>query len=112
MGLSAENHDSGRSPAEPPFSLLPIHSTLPWAELALLEDGVGLLDPLSQFTLTLQFLIGRMPLLSLFLLGVKGDRRDEQRATQDESPFDEIPAGDLRIRHSITSKAAGPILQA
>jgi len=112
MGLSAENHDSGWGPAETSFALLPIHPTLPGTEFALLKDGVGLLDPLSQFTLTLQFLIGRMPSLSLFLFGMKGDRREKQRATQDERTFDEIPARDLRIRHSITSKAIGPFFHA
>ena len=78
MGMGAENHGFDWCPAKPLFALLPIHSTLAGAELAILEDRVGLLDSLSQLTLSLQFLIGRMPLLSLFLCGIEGDRRDEK----------------------------------
>jgi len=89
MGLSAENHGSDRGPAEPLFALLPIHPALPWAELALLEDGVGFLDPLGKFPLLLQFRIRWTPHLSLFC-GIKGKRGDEQRSAQEETMFDEI----------------------
>jgi len=78
MGMGAENDGFNWRPAEPLFALLPIHSTLARTELAILEDRVGLLHSLSQFTLALQFLIGRMPSLSLFLCGIEGDRRDEK----------------------------------
>ena len=95
MGVSTENHGFDRSPAEPPFAPLPIYPTLTGTELALLENGVGLLDPLSKLTLSLQFLIGWMPFLSLFLLCIKGDWRQEQRTAQEEGVFYEIPASDL-----------------
>jgi len=38
------------SPAESPLTLLPIHSAPPGTELAVLEDGAGLLDPPGQLT--------------------------------------------------------------
>ena len=55
MGVRTENHGFGRSLAEPSFTLLSIHPTLSGTELAILKDGVGLLDPLSQFTLLSSF---------------------------------------------------------
>jgi hypothetical protein len=83
MGLGGVNHGFDRSPAEPFFALLPINPALPGTELAILEDAVGFFDPLSKFTLLLQFLISWKPSLSLFPFGMKGDGREEQRATQE-----------------------------
>jgi hypothetical protein len=53
MGMKAENHRSEWSSAEPFFPFFPIHPTPPGTELTMLEDGVSLLDPLSQLTLFL-----------------------------------------------------------
>lgn len=53
MGLSAKDHGFGRSPTDPSFAFLAIHPALPRTELTILEYGVGLLDPLSEFTLSL-----------------------------------------------------------
>jgi hypothetical protein len=50
MGVSAENDGLKWSPAEAFFSLFPIHPTPPGTELAVLEDGISLLDPLSKST--------------------------------------------------------------
>jgi hypothetical protein len=110
MGLGAENHGSDRSPAEPFFTLLPIHPALPGTEVAILEDTIGFFDPLSQFTLLLQFLICWKPSLSLFLFGMKGDWEDEQRTAQEESIFDEIPTSGFHAGTSTSSKARGPFL--
>ncbi len=83
MGLGAVNHGFDRSPAEPFFALLPIYPALPGTELAILEDTIGLFDPLSKFTLLLQFLISWKPSFSLFPFGMKGYGREEQRAAQE-----------------------------
>jgi hypothetical protein len=70
MGLCAEDHHLGRRPAETPLPLEAIHPALPGTKLTLLKDGVSPLNPLSQFSLTVQFLIGWTPRLTLFLAGV------------------------------------------
>jgi hypothetical protein len=67
MGVITENNRFDRSPAESLLSFLPIHPTHPGTELTILEEGIGLLDPLSQLTLHLQFLIGRNPFNLLIL---------------------------------------------
>jgi hypothetical protein len=102
MGVIAINHGSDRSLAEPPFALFPIHPALAGAEPAMLEDAVGLLDPLTEFSLFLQFLISWLPLVSPFLSGLKGSGREKQRASQKERPSDKIPSPDLHSRPSIT----------
>jgi hypothetical protein len=81
MGVITKNNRFDWSPTESFFSLLPIHSTLSGAELTILEEGVGLLDPLSQFTLHLQFLISWNPLNLLLLPSMKRNRRKENRTT-------------------------------
>jgi hypothetical protein len=78
MGVITENHRLDRSPTESLFSFLPIHPTHPWTELTILEEGIGLLDPLSQFTFPLQFFIGRNPFLLLFLRGMERESRKEE----------------------------------
>jgi hypothetical protein len=77
MGVSAEDHCPGRSPAEPCFPFQSIHPTLPRTEATVLEDPIGFLDSLSQDSLLIQFRIGRLPLLCPFLLSVKGYGRQE-----------------------------------
>jgi hypothetical protein len=72
MGMGTENHRSGWSSTEPRFALYPIHPALSRAEVAILENAVGLLDSLSQFALFFQFFIGWKPLLTFFLRGMKG----------------------------------------
>jgi hypothetical protein len=53
MRVRTENDGLMWSPTEAFFALPPIHPTLSGTELAMLEDGVGLLDSLSKFTLPL-----------------------------------------------------------
>jgi len=78
MGVGTKNYGSGRGTAESSFTFFPVCPTMPWAELAVLEDSIGLFDPLSQFPLFLQVFIGRLPGFSSFLSGVKGDRIEEE----------------------------------
>jgi hypothetical protein len=77
MGVITKNNRFDWSPTKPLFSLLPIHSTLSGAELTILEEGIGLLNPLSQFTLHLQFLIGWNPSSLLPLTSTKRNRGKE-----------------------------------
>jgi hypothetical protein len=65
MRVIAENHRFDRSSTESPFTLLPIHATLPWTESTIFEEGISLFDPLSQFPLYLQFFEGWNPLTLL-----------------------------------------------
>jgi hypothetical protein len=53
MGVITKNDRFDRGPTESSFTLLPIHPTLPGTELTIFEERIGLLDPLSQFTLRL-----------------------------------------------------------
>jgi hypothetical protein len=81
MGVGTVNYRSDRGLAESLFTFLPVYSTMPGTEPAIFEDGIGLLDSLSQFPLFLQFFIGRLTGSPFFLSGVKGDRRKEERAS-------------------------------
>jgi hypothetical protein len=83
MGMGAENHGFDRSPTESLYSFLPIHTTLPWTELTIFEDRIGLFNPLKQSTFPLQFLIGRKPLTLFLGSSIKGNGRKEQRAPQE-----------------------------
>jgi hypothetical protein len=58
MWLGNINHDFGRGTTEPPITILPISPTLPGTKLAFSEDGVGLLNPSSQFARFFQLRIG------------------------------------------------------
>ena len=78
MGMGAENHRSGWSLTDPCFALYPIHSALSRAEVAFLENAVGLLDSLSQLALFFKFFIGWMPLITFSFRGVKGGWGKEQ----------------------------------
>jgi hypothetical protein len=99
MGVSAENQDLGRGPAEPCFAPKAIDTTLSGTETAVLKDAISLLDSLSQDALVLQFLIGWPPSLFLFLHGMKGERRQKQGASQEKGTLDEAPACNLHTRH-------------
>jgi hypothetical protein len=78
MGMVAENHGLDRSSTESLFSLLSIYATLPWTELTIFEDGVGLFNPLNQSAFHLEFFIGRNPSNLFLLFSMKGQRREEQ----------------------------------
>jgi hypothetical protein len=101
MGISSENQDLGRGPAEPCFTPKAIHATLSGTETAVLKDAISFLDSLSQDALVLQFLIGWPPSLFLFLHGMKGERRQKQGASQEKGTLDETPACNLHTRHVI-----------
>jgi hypothetical protein len=78
MGVVAEDHGLDRSSTESLFSPLAIHTTLPWTELTIFQDGVGLFNPLNQSTFHLEFFIGRNPSNLFLLFGMQGRRREEQ----------------------------------
>jgi hypothetical protein len=78
MGVITKNNRFDWSPTESLLSLSPIHPTLSGAELTILEEGIGLLNPVSQFTFHLQFLIGWNPLNLLLLSSMKRNRRKEE----------------------------------
>jgi hypothetical protein len=96
MGLGAGNHNSVRSPAKALFSFKPIDTTLPRAKFTFLEYGIGLINPLGQLSLILQFLIGRMPGLSI-LRAVNRDGRNEEGTTDDERILKELSASYLHF---------------
>jgi hypothetical protein len=77
MGVSAENDEFHRSPAETSFTFFSIHTTAPGTELAILEDSISLLDSLGKFPLLLQLLISRDPWFFLFWGSMGGNRREE-----------------------------------
>jgi len=95
MGMITENHRLERSPTESLDTLVPIHAALPWAELAILEEGIGLLNPLSQFTLHLQFLIGWNPICILPLSRKTGNGREKKRTPYQERTSNEISAREV-----------------
>jgi hypothetical protein len=97
MRVITKNNRFDWSPTESLFSFLSIHSTLSGAELTILEEGIGLLDPQSQFTLHLQFLIGRNPSNLLLLPGMKKNRGKQNRTTQQQRVPEEIPARELHM---------------
>jgi hypothetical protein len=80
MGVITENHRLDRSSTESFFTLLPIYTTLPWTELAIFKDRIGLLDPLSQFPFYLQSFIGWNPFLFFSLPSESGSRQEAKRA--------------------------------
>jgi hypothetical protein len=67
MGMGAEGDNLHGGPAKPLLTLLPIHAAMPGTEVTILKEGVGLLNPLGQLPLFLQFLISWDPLF--FFLG-------------------------------------------
>jgi hypothetical protein len=77
MGVITEDNRLHRSPTEPSFPLLPIYPTTPGTELAMFEDAIGLLDPLGQFALSLQFLVSWNPSFILLFSSMKGDGIEE-----------------------------------
>ena len=93
MGLGAKDHGLDRSPAEPDLAFQSIYPTLAWTEFTLLEDAVGLFDPLDQFTLLLHLDISWKPLVS-FCLSRTGDGRKEKRTAQKEETSEKNPTGD------------------
>jgi hypothetical protein len=104
MGMSPENYDFQRSPAEPFLAPFPVRPTSPGAEPAFLKNGMGLFDLLSEFALLLQFGICWLPALFLFS-GIEGDRRYEQRTADKEEVFYEFPTGRIHALYSLNSKA-------
>jgi hypothetical protein len=56
------------------LSLLPIHATLPGAELAIFENGISSFDPLGQFPFILKSFVGWDPSLFLPQPGESGNR--------------------------------------
>jgi hypothetical protein len=76
MGGGAEDDELHRSPAEPFFSLFPVYSATPRTELAILKHGIGLLNPLGQLPLFLQFLISGNP--RFFFFGYGKRKRGEE----------------------------------
>jgi hypothetical protein len=101
MGLGAGHDDPFRSPAESLLSLQSIYPTLPRAKLTFLQKGIGLINPLSQFTPLLQLLIGRLP-GPFSLKAVKRDGRKEERAAKNERTSNKIPPIDLHYKPSIS----------
>jgi hypothetical protein len=91
--MGAEGDHLHRSPAEPSLTLLPVHSATPGTEVTILEEGVGLLNPLDQAPLFLQFLISWDPLFFFLGYGWRGGRGQDQRASKKERVLDEIPPG-------------------
>jgi hypothetical protein len=77
VGMSAEGNHLHGSPAEPFFPFFPIDSTTAGAEVAILEEGIGLIYPSSQLSLFLQFLIGWDPLFFFFGEGERGRMGEE-----------------------------------
>jgi len=90
MGVCRIDHNLGRRLAESSFAILPIYATPTGAKLALLKQRVGLLDPMCQFTVLLQFPIGGIPSLSWFSRCIKRPVRQKQRASQDDRALYEI----------------------
>jgi hypothetical protein len=81
MRMSIENRGFDWRLAKSFFTLLPIHSAPPGTELTAIEEIIGLLDPLSQFSLLLQFLVSWMPFFLLLLFGTSKDWGEEQGAS-------------------------------
>ena len=102
VGVGAEDHHFGGSPAEAFLSLLSVDSAPPGTELTAIEGIIGLLDPLSQFSLLLQFLISWMPFFLLLLFGTRGGWEEKQGAAQKEKTFNEIAAREFHPCHSMT----------
>ncbi len=103
MGVGAEDHHLGGSPAEAFLALLPVDPAPPGTELTVLEEAVGPLHPLGEFTLSFEFFIGRPPGFLLFGLGRIGNLRKKQRTACEEGTSDEtadasFPYG--KLRHS------------
>lgn len=93
MGMGAEDDDLQRSPAEPFITFFPIDPAPPGAEVAILKERIGLLNPLGQLPLFFQFLISWGPLFFFFGQGGGRGRGEEQRASEKERLLHEIPAG-------------------
>jgi hypothetical protein len=111
MGVIAENHGFDWSPTESLFSPLPIHTALPWTELTIFEQGIGLLNSPSQFTFPFQSLIGRNPSNLLIWSSTKGRGRKEQRAPQEQGILNEMATCKLHTEYSFAdSTHSTPVL--
>jgi hypothetical protein len=97
MRVMAENDGLQGRPAEALLSLLPIHSAPPGTELAVLEDRIGLLDPLGQLTFLLQFCVSWLP--PCFLRGGLSQGRRKKKGTpcEEKRSFYENAACDLHV---------------
>jgi len=101
VGVGAEDHHFGGSLAEAFLALLSVDSAPTGTELTVLEEAVGSLHPLSEFTLSFEFFIGRSPGFLFFGFGRVGNLRKKQRTTCDERTSDEFPP-----RHFHTGNSA------
>jgi hypothetical protein len=95
MGMGAEDDDLQGSLAEPSFTFFPIDPAAPGTEVTVLEERVGLFNPLGQLPLFFQFLISWSPLFFFVGHGGRRGRGEEQRASEKERLLDEIPAGEF-----------------
>ncbi len=107
MRMSPKDDGSQRTPAEPLLTLFPVHPALPGTEVAILEDVVGFLDLLGKLPLILQLRIRWAPCFSLFR-SIQGSGIEKQRATKEESIFDEIPTGSFHGETSMGPRATRP----
>jgi hypothetical protein len=100
VGVGAENNRFCRSPTEADVSFFSVHTALPWAEAAILENGVSLLDSTSKLAGLLQFFIGGLPGLVPSRGGELRGREQEKGSPCEKGTFDEIPARDSHAEGS------------
>jgi hypothetical protein len=93
MGAEGDNFDGGST--EPSLPFFPINPALPGTELAILEERVGLLNPLSKFTFFLKLLIGWNPWFFFLRYGRGRGRGENERTAKEETISYEIPAGEF-----------------
>jgi len=96
--MEAEDDRLDRSPAEPLLPFLPIHSAPSGTELTVLEEVIGLLDPLGQPAFFLQLRVSGLP---PFLLGSgfgRGRREKKGTPCEKDGSFYEDAARDLHVR--------------
>jgi hypothetical protein len=91
MGMGAENDRLQRGPTESFLSLFSIDPATPRTEFAVFKQGIGLLNPLGQFTFSLQRLVSWKPVL-FFLYRMRTGGREEQRAAKEKGILDEMAA--------------------
>lgn len=72
VGVGTEDDRFHRSPAEPQVPLFSVYTAFPGAEVAILENSMGLLNATGKLAGLFQFLIGRLPFLILFCGGPMG----------------------------------------
>jgi hypothetical protein len=92
MRMRAEDDDPGGGAAEPAFALRTVDAALARAELALLEEGIRLLDPPGEPSLPLQRVISRSPWLLCLSGGGEGPGRGEQGAADEKRGLEETAA--------------------